>query len=311
MKKFAVTVAFFLAVAVLLPLAVYLLAGVGKSAKNDRGITVNVYFTDSGETRRVSLEDYLVGVVAAEMPAEFETEALKAQAVAARSYILYKAETQNRDHPTADVCTDSTHCKAYKPIEAAKKQWGKNASDYEQKIQNAVQTTRGEILTYDGKCCMAVFHSQAGGGRTESSADVWGGDVAYLTGVESHGEEKAPGFFSSVTVSEAEFKEKTETLGKAPATYEIGNVKRSDGGAVLEIEIGEQVYSGRQMRELFGLRSTCFTLKRADNELVFEVQGYGHGVGMSQYGANEMAKEGKTYAEILYHYYTNTRLNYV
>lgn len=311
MKKFAVTVAFFLAVAFLLPLAVHLLVGGEKAGKNKNDTTVNVYFTDSGQTRRVLLEDYLVGVVAAEMPAEFEAEALKAQAVAARSYILYKAETQNRDHPTADVCTDSTHCKAYKPIETAKKQWGKNAPNYERKIKNAVQSTRGEILTYDGKCCMAVFHSQAGGGRTESSADVWGGEVEYLSGVESHGEEKAPGFFSSVTVSEAEFKEKTTASGEVPATYEIGNVKRSDGGAVLEMEIGTQTYTGRQLRELFGLRSTCFTLKRVNGDFVFEVQGYGHGVGMSQYGANEMAKEGKTYAEILYHYYTNTQLNYV
>lgn len=312
MKKAAAIIIFFLLIAFLLPTAVHFIVTKNDKRGSGKDASISVYFKESGKIKNVSLEEYLVGVVGGEMPAEFESEALKAQAVAARSYILYKAEKQNADHPNAAVCTDSTHCKAYKDIETLKKLWGDKADKYEKKIKNAVNSTRGEVLTYDGNYCMTVFHSQAGGGRTENSADVWGGNVSYLVSVESHGEEKAPNFNSTAEIPFSEFREKINEMGADVKTAsDIGKSVRSDGGGVQTIIIGKKEFKGGEIRSAFSLRSTCFTINANDETVTFNVSGYGHGVGMSQYGANQMAKEGKGYKEILSHYYTDTKLSYV
>ena len=260
----------------------------------------------------MELESYLKGVVAAEMPASFEKEALKAQAVAARSYALYKSETVNPDHPDASVCTDSTHCKAYISEEKAMANWGKNAKKNKEKISLAVDETKGEILTYQGDIALTVFHSQAGGGRTENASDVWGGNLPYLVSVESHGEETAPNFFSSAEFTFGEFCEKIRSENPAAvinSPSDIGKPELSAGGSVKTISIGGQSFKGSVIRSLFGLRSACFSVDANENTVRFDVTGYGHGVGMSQYGANEMAKNGYDYKSILTHYYSGTALS--
>lgn len=272
---------------------------------------INVYFSEENQTKAMEIEEYLRGVVAAEMPASFEPEALKAQAVAARSYAFYRMENPTAEHPDAAVCTDFSHCKAYKTEDRLQQGWGEDAEEYSEKIKNAVYETAGEVITYNGEVALAVFHSQSGAGRTENSADVWGGEVPYLISVESHGEESAPNFYSTAIFSFDEFKEKLlskEAEAVINSPEDIGSPEISEGGSVKNITIGGKEFSGRDIRSLFGLRSSCFKISADENTVTFEVTGYGHGVGMSQYGANTMAKEGYSYVDILTHYYTGTEI---
>lgn len=317
MKRYLFFVVFFIISAFILPLCVFFIMQLQdnlnekNNEKNPSGQEISVYFSDEKDTRVMNIEDYLTGVVCAEMPASFEKEALKAQAVAARSYAVYRIENQSADHPDAAVCTDFAHCKAYKKPEDAQKDWGKDSSKYTEKIKQAVSETQGEILTYNGEVALAVFHSQSGGGRTENSADVWGGDVPYLVSVESHGEENAPNFYSSAVFSFEEFKEKILSQNAAATLntpQDIGESEISEGGSVKSITIGGAVFTGREIRTLFNLRSSCFKIFADEDSVCFEVTGYGHGVGMSQYGANTMAKEGFDYKKILTHYYSGTEI---
>ena len=317
-KKFAYAVLFFITLTVLLPATVFCLVNFNSffakkgNQKQKKEKTVSVYFTDTNKTKTVSLEKYLIGVVGAEMPASFEKEALKAQAVAARSFAVYKEKSVNPDHPDAVICTDSTHCKAYKSKKALFSSWGKNADAYYKKISDAVKETAGQILTYNDDVALTVFHSQSAGGRTENSKDVWGGSLPYLVSVESHGEENAPSYASTKDISFEEFEEKLRTKEAdciIDKSNPIGKTKYSDGGNVKSIEIGNKNFSGTDIRSLFELKSTNFTLKYADDKFHFAVKGYGHGVGMSQYGANQMAKEGFDYIQILTHYYNGTKIS--
>lgn len=318
MKRFVIIVLFCVVSSVLIPLtAFYIMNPMSKkiNLKNEPSAgEIKVYFHNEEVSKNIGTEEYLFGVVAAEMPAEFEIEALKAQAVAARSYTYYRKNNPTDKHPDAVVCTDSTHCKAYITQSDLKEKWGDKYSSYSGKILEAVNSTKGEILTYNGEVAMTVFHSQAGGGRTENSKDVWGGDVPYLISVESHGEEQAPNFYSTVKIPFEEFKTKiAESIPEFEilTMSDIGQPTLNDGGSVNTVNIGNVQLKGSELRKIFGLRSSCFKIKNEDNHVVFEVTGYGHGVGMSQYGANTMAKEGYSYMEILQHYYTGTDLNIV
>lgn len=316
MKQFCAFIIFSVVTALVFPLIVFMLADVKINYKKDEentkaSETISVYFHNENKIEEVPLEEYLCSVVAAEMPATFEPEALKAQAVAARSYSLHRKENPSPDHPGASVCTDYAHCKAYKTKEELSNQWKENAKEYEEKIRNAVYSTQGEIITYNGEVALAVFHSQAGSGRTESSKDVWGGDVPYLVSVESHGEQSAPNFYSTVSVPFEEFKSKIAEYNPSIEinTHEdIGEIEKSDGGNVKIIRIGNAQISGKDMRQIFNLRSSCFTVNANEEQVTFQVTGYGHGVGMSQYGANTMAKEGHSYKDILTHYYSGTQI---
>ncbi len=318
MKRFVVIVLFCVISSVIIPLTAFYIMNFTPSKKFLKSTPshgeIKVYFHDEDEIKTINTEEYLIGVVSAEMPAEFDIEALKAQAVAARSYTYYRKNNPTDKHPGAPVCTDYTHCKAYKTVKELKSRWGDNYSVYSDKIYEAVNSTEGEVLTYNGEVAMAVFHSQAGGGRTENSKDVWGGDIPYLTSVESHGEEQAPNFYSTVKVSFEEFKNKiSETFPESEifSASDIGEPLLNDGGSVKSIKIGNVHLKGSELRNIFSLRSSCFKINCEDNNIVFEVTGYGHGVGMSQYGANALAKEGYNYIEILQHYYTGTDLNIV
>ena len=273
---------------------------------------ISVLDIKTNTIKDTDLEEYLVGVLAAEMPASYEMEALKAQAVAARSYIIYKSSSPSEEHPNADVCNNPNHCKAWLAQEEFIKKWSENDRNfYTGKLTNAVNGTKGEYMIYDGEAVEAFFFAGSGG-RTEASKDVWGGDRPYLRSVESEGDIYSPDYKSEKTVSTSEFWNiltgfNPQTIPNAGIPV-IGSISRTEGGSVNEISLGGQIFSGMEIRNLFGLKSANFTLTASDSGVTFCVLGYGHGVGMSQFGANYMAKNGEKYTEILSHYYTNIQI---
>ncbi|MBQ3378501.1 MAG: stage II sporulation protein D [Clostridia bacterium] len=290
-----------------------------ENISGDERIIISLMHTDTGELEDISLRDYLTGVVMAEMPASFEDDALMAQAVAARSY-TYNKYIENRaqpgifpSHNGADVCTDPAHCKAYMTLSDARGKWGGEWEEkYYEKICDAVENTDKEILTYDAKPVNAVFHS-ASYGRTENSRDVWGGDLPYLKSVESPLGEAAEGQITRVVLSADEFKAQfceayPEAVFGDDASEWVNHVVRSEGGSVLSVSIGGVTLRGNEVRALFSLKSANFIVTVGEN-VCFEVYGSGHGVGMSQYGANALAKDGYDYRAILAHYYTDTQIS--
>lgn len=252
------------------------------------------------------LETYLTGVVLAEMPISFHEEALKAQAVAARTFSVRRM--QNNKHEGFDLCDQSDCCQAWSDQSWLQKKLGAEWEQYWEKASRAVEATKGQVLTYNGEWIDAVYFS-CSGGSTETAAAVWGSDVPYLQTVESPGEETASKYRSEKEVSVAEFRKllPEASLPDNPAGW-FGAVTHTAGGGVETMEIGGESYTGTELRSRFGLNSTKFTVAIEEGTIVFEVFGYGHRVGMSQYGANAMANQGKTYAEILQHYYPGTVL---
>lgn len=263
-----------------------------------------------GTPTSLPLETYVSGVVSAEVSDDFPTEALRAQAVAARTYAAYKVSRGRPDtHPDADVCDDYHHCAAYR--DAAQQ----TANGQPSRSAQAVADTAGEILTYEGEPIVAVFHC-ASGPRTEAAGDVWGADVPYLQSVVSPGGSACDKYEDSIHLSAAQFREKAATslpsadLSGAPDTW-FKNSVRTQGGGIKTVELGGVSIEGTAVRTLFDLRSTNFTVTTTQDSLTFHTIGYGHGVGLSQYGAKYMAEQGAKYDEILSHYYQNTELTRV
>ena len=277
----------------------------------DGEMTLRVLNGDAVE--EMTLGAYLTGVVRAEMPASFELEALKAQAVAARTYTLYKMQTGGNHGDTADICTDSTCCQAYISEENARNNWGEAADANEEKIETAVRDTDGETILYGGVPILAVFHS-CSAGRTRSSGEVWVSDLPYLQAVASPEPADAiPNYYSRAAFTAEEFREKI--LAACPEADLSGdmsgwlkNAVTDSAGSVETVEVGGVTVKGTAIRSALGLRSACFEWETEDGELVFYVTGFGHGVGMSQYGADRMAEEGADYREILTHYYTGVTI---
>lgn len=253
------------------------------------------------------LEEYITGVVAAEMPANFNMEALKAQAVAARTYAIKHLNGKYSDIKPEKIG------QAYINQEEMKRRWGNNFNNYYNKIKTAVYSTKGLILEYNGEAIEAVFHSTSSG-MTENSENVWGKSLPYIKSVESKVDEKAPNFCVEVSFEKNEFEDKikkavngAEKVNNIYDSFKI--TKRSSAGYVLEASFGNIKTKGSEIRTALGLRSTDFEIKRVDNKIIFTTKGYGHGAGMSQYGAEFMAQEGKSYKEILSHYYSGAIIN--
>ena len=263
--------------------------------------TLRVLRRESGEVEEMSVEDYLFSVVAAEMPALYETEALKAQTVAAYTYAMRKAEASDKDY---DITDDSSVDQAFTSRDKAREKWGENADTYEEKIRSAVKSVLYETVTYNGKLILAAYHAISSG-KTENAADIWGGEYSYLVSVESAGDKLSPNYLSIVTFTEEEFKEKLSDLvslsGDAASWF--GDIGKTDSGSVMTAVVGGKAVSGGEIRNALSLRSSNFDLSYADGAFTFTVRGYGHGIGMSQYGAHYMAMQGKNYKEILLHYY--------
>ncbi|NLL38973.1 MAG: stage II sporulation protein D [Clostridiales bacterium] len=258
----------------------------------------------------LTMYDYLVGVVAAEMPASFYEEALKAQAVAARTYTYYKM-LNGSNHSDADVCDNCNCCKAYFSYEALREKWGEKYDYYIGIISKAVADTDGLCVTYEDEPILAAFHSSSPG-YTENSESVWHSPLPYLVSVESpENGNTVPNFYTEVIVSFEEFKstvKKSYPLAVFDTDQEgwISDAEYSDSGRIIKVRVGGVEMTGTELRGLFELRSTAVRWSVGNEYICFEVTGYGHGVGMSQYGANEFAKNGADFFDILSYYYRGT-----
>ena len=276
--------------------------------------TIKLLHTKTKKVEKIDLDEYLYGVVSAEMPASFEEEALKAQAVVARTYTIYKIVNNDGKHDDADICDDSSCCQAWISKEDRLSKWDKDdRNDNWNKIVNAVNSTQGKIITLDRVLINAFFHSNSGG-ETEAPIDVWGGSgYPYLQSVATSGEDAYSQYSSEATFTQKEFKEKIkEVHNDFKIDFEekdcIKIKEYTDGNRVKTIKIGNLELSGVEVRNIFGLRSANFKVEMEDNKIKFEVTGYGHGVGMSQTGADSMAKEGSNYEDIIHHFYTNVKI---
>ncbi len=283
--------------------------------KDDEDIIKVLDYT-CGQVLELSMRDYVIGAVLAEMPATYNIEALKAQAVAARTY-AYRQREKQRLSPDpllmgADISNDSSRYQAYFTPARAKEFYGSGYEIYSEKAAEAVDLTDRMILVYEGEPIVAAFHSMSSG-RTESAETVWGSAVDYLVPVDSSGDEDAPSYIEEKILSENECREILENsvngaeLSSDPENWIVIS-QRSASGAVTEMTAGGAEISGGEFRSIFSLRSANFTVSYKDGEFTFTTKGYGHGVGMSQFGANTMAENGKNFKEILYHYYTGAEL---
>lgn len=279
------------------------LLGSPTGGMEDRGRSVKVLMGD--EVVETDMASYLWGVVAAEMPASFEDDALRAQTVAARTYTLWKA-LHNKAHPQANVCTDYTCCQAWLSREAAMEKWGEQGAEYAEKLDKAVAATDGVVLYYDGQPIQAAFHASSAG-QTQDAVTVWGSTVPYLKAVQTPEGEESPNYHTTVTLTAEQVRGALEPLGckleEEPEKW-FAQLTYSEGGSVAAAEVGGVALRGNELRTALGLRSASFTVGYAQGTFTFAVTGYGHGVGLSQYGANALAKEGKSWREILLWYYT-------
>ncbi len=343
---FSRVIIFILALIIAVPLAVVFLGPwLAPAPPPAPGIAIRVYVEPAPGREKsglvtMELDEYLKGVVAAEMPSSFPDEALKAQAVAARTRAISQMRTFGgagcKDHPGADICTDPMHDQAWISEAEFKKRVGWFASwRLWPKIKRAVDTTRGQVLMYAGRPIDAVFHS-ASGGATENAEDVWSEYVPYLRGVQSPFEKDVPAPYSleQLRFSIAQLEKALGVsltvegmlagarLGPMPAARAREEARRLKGfvvidksptGRIKNLAAGDKVFSGKELRALLGLRSTLFTWGSGatKDEIVFETRGWGHGVGMSQWGAAGMGKRGFTYTQILHHFYTNVQLEQV
>lgn len=269
-----------------------------------------------GEVQTLDMGTYLLGVLRAEMPASFEPEALKAQAIAARTYTYYRMENGgSANHPEADACDDINCCKAYRSAEDAAADWGAQSAQYERKLALAVAETDGRVILYDGSPILAVFFSSAGG-STQGAGDVWQSDLPYLQSVASPEDETlVPNYYSVSEFSAQALKD--AVLARYPAADLSGapegwltDLTRNEAGYVASLSLGGVPLRGNDLRTLLSLRSPCFTVDYAGGVFTFHVTGYGHGVGMSQYGANALARAGYTAEEIVLHYFSGTSVGY-
>lgn len=265
-----------------------------------------------GEVETMSLSDYLWGVLAAEMPASFPLEALKAQAVAARTYTLLRLENPTEKHGLAQICDDSACCQAYMDRETRLDSWGEQGDYYEDILTQAVAETGGLCVLYDGYPIDAVFFSSASGSTLDAQA-VWGTQVPYLVGVESPEGEGVPNYYSEVTFRKEELQLLLASRYPSISLEEDSSQWFKDpvfleGGSVGQYTVGGVTLTGAQIRSALGLRSSSFHLTVGE-VFTFSVTGYGHGVGLSQYGAKALAEEGKNVEEILTWYYTGTTVD--
>ena len=272
--------------------------------------TVKLLHTKTNVVEEIPIDKYLYGVVSAEMPANFEKEALKAQSIVARTYTLYKILQNNGKHEGADICDDSSCCQSWISKVDRLNKWEEDTREANwNKIVSSVEETKGKIITYEGKPINAFFHSNSGG-TTEVPVNVWGGtNYPYLQTVETSGEDAYTQYYSEVKLS------KDELINKMKNNYndfeinfedesQIQIMEYTNSGRVKTIKIGNKNLSGVEVRALFSLKSANFQVKKENDEIIFSVLGYGHGVGMSQTGADSLAKEGKNAEEIIKHFYT-------
>ena len=283
---------------------------------------IKLKITSTGEIQEISVSDYLKGVLPSEMPPEYDMEALKAQAVVARTYLYQKIAAGG--HNDADICDSPSHCQAYYSTDRILQIWERSKGWDEEtrnihmsKVIEAVDTTENIAVTYNGEYIRAYFHA-CSGGKTEDVSNIWGKqNIPYLVSVESLGEEEYKNYKSKVKISVSELQSKLNEDSSTKCSIDVnrGDVVKilsyTDTGRVDKVEIGGIVYTAEKLRTVLGLRSTNFKVEYYDKEVVFNVTGNGHGVGMSQVGANYYASIGYTFDEIITHYYTGVDVTYI
>ena len=264
-----------------------------------------VYDTQNKTINQMSAEDYIFGVVAAEMPALYETEALKAQAVASYTYACYKRNINSKKD--YDITTDFTTDQSFKTEEKARADWGEKADEYTKKLKSIINSVKGETICYKNEPILAVYHAVSSG-TTYSAKDVWGKEIKYLQSVSSEGDRLADNYTVVLEFSESDLKEKLLPLvSKQKENMALlSNIVTKDNGLVESIKIAGEKVDGSKIRSALNLPSTNFSFEKTQGNYIFTCLGYGHGVGMSQKGADYMAKQGYNYKEILSHYYINT-----
>lgn len=276
--------------------------------------TIKLLHKKTGEIEEIPIDEYLYGTVSAEMPVKYEIEALKAQAIVSRTYTIYQIEHNNSKHGEANICDDSACCQAWISKENRLARWEESEREGNwNKIVKAVNETSGKIATYNNEVINAFFHSNSGG-KTEIVSNVWGGsDVPYLQSVEAAGENNYEQYSSEVKLSKEELinklKEKYEDIYidfNEPESVKI--IDFTVSGRVKTIKFGNKEISGTEARKIFGLKSTNFSININENDVFFYVTGYGHGVGMSQTGADSMAKSGSSCDDIIKHFYTGVEI---
>jgi stage II sporulation protein D len=319
----ALTVFLIIAVVIIIPAAV--LYGLGGPVGTRTGgvhrgeeVFIKVYLHEQDRIVEMSLEDYVKGVVAAEMPAEFAVEALKAQAVAGRTYAVKQMALFGgnglADRPGADVSTDPRQSQAWLSTLQLRERWGAfNFDRYWTKINQAVEGTRGLIVAYNGEPINAVFHSTSGE-RTASAKEVWGFDFPYLQSVVCTWDKKSPRYSDNKEYSFVELEQLLGAEAGVVAAAQGGGavvqvLERTDSGRVGKAKVGSKTFTGFDLRQKLELRSTNFAMDARDGKVVFKTTGYGHGVGLCQYGANGMANEGWDFRAILTYYYTGVKVS--
>ncbi|BAB81889.1 stage II sporulation protein D [Clostridium perfringens] len=273
---------------------------------------VEVYISKENKVEKVPLEEYVLSVVSSEMPATFHEEALKAQSILARTFVINKLITGCNNIKEGNIC-DTTHCQAYLNINERKKAWGKEGDEYLKKLKKVVKETEGKVLSYNDQLVKYPQYFSTSSGNTEDAVAVFSEDVPYLKSVQSPGEEISPKYESEISMSISDFKGK---IKKSIPNSNLGNnineevkiLSRNKGGTVDDIKIGDVTIKGKEFRKIFGLNSANFTLEVLEDKINIKCLGYGHGVGMSQWGANVMAKEGSKYDEILEHYFKGSKI---
>ena len=275
---------------------------------------IKLLHVQTGAIEEIPLDEYLYGVVSAEMPADFEIEALKAQAIVARTYTIYKIMQNQNKHENAHICDDASCCQAWITKEERMEKWDEDKRENNwNKIIFAVNETKGKIITYEGTPINAFFHSNSGG-ATEPPINVWGGsNYPYLQTVETSGEEEYSQYSSEVELTKEEFIEKMkEKHADFNINFDDENsiqvLEYTSGGRLKNIKIGNYNLSGVEVRSIFGLKSANFIINLDNEKIAFKVTGYGHGVGMSQTGADSLAKQGYNYEDIIKHFYTGVNI---
>lgn len=285
--------------------------------KNGGGPKIKVFITEKNQMQEMYLEEYIRGVISGEMPADFNIEALKAQAVAARTYAVTRMKMYGgkgcERHSGADICTDSTHCQEWISKEARLKSWkAVDAQKNWDKITTAVNETKGLILTYNSQPVLYPLYFSTSSGKTENSIDVFSNQEPYLRSVVSPNEEEAPKFVAKTSFTLDAFIDKFYKssykikLDKTKLNTQLKIINRTEGGSVKTMQVGSKTLKGTEIRSVLGLNSANFTFTISKTSITFTTLGNGHGVGMSQWGANELGKRGSKFDEILEHYYQGT-----
>lgn len=268
---------------------------------------IKLLHVEDGSVEEIDLDTYLYGVVASEMPASFDIEALKAQAVVARTYTIYQIRNGSK-HENANICDSAACCQAWISKENRFTRWEENMQEeYWSKIVNAVNETKGNVIFYNNEPINALFHSNSGG-KTELAINVWGGNFPYFQTVETSGEDAYTSYNSEIKISKDELiKIMLENYPEFKIDFEkedsIKIIELTEGDRIEKIKIGNTPISGAEARKIFGLKSAKFNFEITENYIEFKVIGYGHGVGLSQCGSDLLAKSGKKFDEIIKYYY--------